>query len=58
MVYIDFVMRGIKAAMKFFTYFLTIGGMMTLFISVSGLYTTYRLFLAHFYQGGSTTKND
>lgn len=57
MVYIDFVMRGIRAAMKFFTYFLTIGGMMTAFVSVCGLRTTYRLFLAHFY-GGGTEPND
>lgn len=53
MIYINFVMKGIAAAMAFFQYLLSVGGMTTIFCSVCGLYTTYRLFLERFYGGGS-----
>ena len=53
MYYIQFVMRGINAAFNFFEYLLHVGGMWLPFVSVCGMYTTYRLFLSRFFDGGS-----
>lgn len=55
--YLALVLRGVHFAFNLFTFFLNKAGLMTVFISVSGLYTTYRLFLSQFF-GGGTERND